>query len=145
MWWKRKKPETIKMQTPYGEFLKLDGASWSHITWDGDVQDAHGNSIQVLADDIEGVPNPRLLERLPTILADLQVLDRIARDYPELGEYLSTGYELTLISDCTEETATSYPDCFTLGYSQIDDGGGEGDTVFVDFSGRDVIRWDVGH
>lgn len=147
MWWKRKKPETIKIETPYGKFLKIDEAGWSKtgvskriVTWTGTAHYVHGNYIDVTVDDIEGVPNPRLLGRLPTILTDLQVLDRIARDYPQLGEQL-TGYEISSISDCSEEHATSYPDCFTLGYDVIDDGGGEAVTVFVDFSGRDIVDW----
>src|ERR1700712_2089978 len=99
MLWKRMTLASAKIQTLYGEFLKTAEDGWT-----GDVQDTHGNSIQVLANDIEGVPNPRLLERLPTILADLQVLDRIVRDYPGLNERLTKEYKISLISDCMEDT-----------------------------------------
>jgi len=123
----QKQKEPSRFQTPFGEFIKTGPNS----NWEGFV--TIGNTeTQVLANDIDGRPDPELLAFIPSIMEDMPVLDGIVRrDVPDVSEKHYFG----LITSPESEAD------FTLGYSYEEDAWGE--TVFVDFRGQGVVNWYV--
>jgi len=123
LWKKRKEPQTL--QTPYGEFVKQDGED----TWEGFVE-IGDTEAQVLAGDINGQPNPELLNLLPFISENLHQLENTARGaVPELTAQHFFG----LITDSNGD------EHFSLGFNYEEENWGE--TVYVDFKDGQVTGW----
>ena len=124
--WKNRQP-TQTTETPFGTFTK-GGRQWS-----GTIE-TNGKELVIRMGDVDGLPNPEWLRKLPALMETLPCWERIAR---QSVDRLTEKYRLYSISDGSIETAD-----FVLGFNYDEETWGL--TVSVVFYGGHVASWSGG-
>lgn len=113
---------TITIETTAGMFVR------ERLFWAGTVE-FEGRTLDVTARDVDGRPNPVLLDQLGRIIGELTDLEKTARVHVE---GITDEHRL-------EEVADDPHSEFVLGFNRDD--GTWGETVYVGFKGREVDYW----
>ena len=125
MWLWKKQKEQQKVQTPFGEFVK--DKDWN--VWKVYVE-AGGFETEVIANDVDGQPDPHLFHLLPYISENLPYLEAVARQAVS---------KLSLEHDFYAITSSGGEEDFSLAFVYSNESWGE--TADVYFKDNAVVDW----